>query len=59
MTLKIWRSANKSNENDFAEFYCAKTLIGHEHSVSFVHNIKDTDISVSCSRDSTIKFWDR
>ncbi len=59
MTLKLWKSANKTNEHDFAEFYCAKTLIGHEHSVSFVYNIEETDITVSCSRDKTIRFWDR
>ena len=59
MTLKLWKSANKTNENDFPEFFCLKTLIGHEHSVSYVYNIKDTDITVSCSRDTTIRFWDR
>ena len=59
MTLKIWKSANKTNQFDFAELYCLKTLIGHEHAVSFVYNIKDTDITVSCSRDKTIRFWDR
>ena len=59
MTLKMWKSANKTNEFDFQEFYCAKTLIGHEHAVPFVYNIKETEITVSCSRDKTIKFWDR
>lgn len=59
MTVKIWRSANKTNEFDFPSFFCQKTLIGHEHSVSFVYNIKDTDITVSCSRDTTMRFWDR
>lgn len=59
MTLKIWKSGNKTNENDFAEFSCVKTLIGHEHAVSFVYNIPSTEVTVSCSRDKTIKFWDR
>ena len=59
MTIKIWRSANKTNESDFNSFYCQKTLIGHEHSISYVYNIDNTDITVSCSRDKTIKFWDR
>ena len=58
MTIKLWRSANKTNKNDFSQFFCFKTLIGHEHSVSFVYNIPDTEITVSCSRDKTIKFWD-
>lgn len=59
MAIKIWKSANKTNEHDFAEFFCYKTLIGHEHAISFVYNIKDTIITVSCSRDTTIRFWDR
>lgn len=59
MTLKMWKSSNKTNEFDFAEFQCIKTFIGHEHTVSFVYNIKNTEISVSCSRDKTIRFWDR
>lgn len=59
MTLKIWWSSNKTNVFDFPEFFCHKTLIGHEHAVSFVFNIKDTVITVSCSRDKTIRFWDR
>ena len=59
MRIKIWKSANKTNEFDFAEFFCFKTLIGHDHSVSYIHNIDDTEITVSCSRDKTIRFWDR
>lgn len=59
MTVKLWRSANKTNPFDFPEFFCVKSLIGHEHAVSFVYNIHDTQITVSCSRDKTIRFWDR
>ena len=59
MAIKIWKSANKSNEHDFAEFYCFKTLLGHDHAVSFIFNIPETEITVSCSRDKTIRFWDR
>lgn len=59
MSIKLWKSSNKTNEFDFAEFICHKTLIGHEHAVSFVYNIPSTEITVSCSRDKSIKFWDR
>ena len=34
-------------------------MIGHEHAVSYVHNIAETVVTVSCSRDKTIRFWDR
>ena len=59
MSIKLWKSANKTNAFDFADFYCVKTLIGHEHSISTVFNVIDTDIIVSCSRDKTLKVWDR
>jgi len=59
MSIKLWKSANKTNAFDFADFYCIKTLIGHEHSISTVLNIPGTDIVVSCSRDKTLKVWDR
>lgn len=59
MSIKLWKSANKTNPFDFADFYCVKTLIGHEHSISTVFNVPDTDIVVSCSRDKSIKMWDR
>lgn len=59
MSIKLWKSANKTNPFDFADFYCIKTLIGHEHSISTVFNVPDTDIVVSCSRDKTLKVWDR
>lgn len=59
MSIKVWKSANKTNEVDFPEFYCFKTLIGHEHSISFVFNVVETDILVSCSRDKTLKLWDK
>lgn len=59
MSLKIWKSANKSNAFDFREFYCFKTLVGHEHSVSSLINLPETDLTVSVSRDHTIRVWDR
>lgn len=59
MSIKLWKSANKTNDVDFPEFYCVKTLIGHEHSISFVFNVVETDILVSCSRDKTLKLWDK
>jgi platelet-activating factor acetylhydrolase IB subunit alpha len=59
MSIKIWKSANKTNEHDFKEFFCLKTLLGHDHAVSFIYNIPETEITVSCSRDKTIRFWDR
>ncbi len=59
MQIKLWRSSNKTNETDFSNFTCYKSLIGHEHAVSKVFNILETDITVSCSRDKTLKFWDR
>lgn len=59
MSIKLWKSANKTNPFDFADYYCVKTLIGHEHSISTIYNIPDTDFVVSCSRDKTIKIWDR
>ena len=42
MKIKLWKSTNKTNETDFANFACYKTLIGHEHAVSKVFNIKGT-----------------
>lgn len=59
MSIKLWRSANKTNAFDFADFYCVKTLIGHEHSISTVFNVPNSDVIVSCSRDKTLKIWDR
>lgn len=59
MTIKLWKSDNKTNPNDFAQFLCFKTLVGHEHAISMVYNIPETNISVSCSRDKTLKMWDR
>lgn len=58
MTIKLWKSSNKSNSADFTNFFCFKTLIGHEHAVSFIYSIPETNIISSCSRDKTIKFWD-
>ena len=57
MTLKIWKSKNKDNPLDFEQFYCAKTLVGHEHSISKIQVIENTQMAVTVSRDCTIKFW--
>ena len=59
MSIKLWRSANKGNAFDFAEFFCARTLVGHEHSVSALLNVPETDFTVSVSRDKTVRLWDR
>ena len=59
MSVKIWKSGNKTNSFDLNEFYCHKTLLGHEHIVSGVVSIKDSDYTVSVSRDNTIKIWER
>lgn len=59
MSIKVWKSGNKTNAFDFGEFYCAKTLLGHEHSVSGLLNLDDTELTVSVSRDKTIRVWDR
>ena len=57
MTIRIWKSKNKQNSLDFDQFYCSKTLVGHEHSVSQIRVIENTQFAVSVSRDCTIKFW--
>lgn len=59
MTIKIWASSNKSNANDFPEFMCVKTLIGHDHSISSIFNLPDMELLISCSRDKTIKVWEK
>lgn len=59
MTIKSWNSSNKTNPFDFPEFTCTKTYIGHEHLISYLLNIKDTDFLISCSRDKTIRLWDK
>lgn len=57
MTVRIWKSKNKQNPLDFDAFYCAKTLVGHDHSVSKIKVIENTQIAVTVSRDCLIKFW--
>lgn len=59
MAIKIWRSANKTNAFDFREFYCFRTMVGHEHSISALMNLPDTSLTVSVSRDKSIRVWDR
>ncbi len=59
MSIKIWRSANKTNAFDFREFYCTRTMVGHEHSISALMNLPDTSLTVSVSRDKSIRVWDR
>ena len=59
MSIKIWKSGNKTNSFDLNEFYCHKTLLGHEHIVSGLVSIKDTEYTISVSRDKVIKLWER
>jgi platelet-activating factor acetylhydrolase IB subunit alpha len=58
MTVRLWKSKNKQNALDFDQFYCSKTLVGHDHSVSQIKVLENTQFGVSVSRDCTIKFWD-
>ena len=59
MAIKIWRSGNKTNAFDLKEFYCQKTLLGHEHIISGLICLEDTDLTISVSRDKSIRIWDR
>lgn len=59
MAIKIWKSGNKTNAFDLNEFYCARTLLGHEHIVSGLISLDDTELTISVSRDKTIRIWDR
>lgn len=59
MSVKIWKSGNKTNAFDLNEFYCMKTLLGHEHIVSGLVSLDDTELTISVSRDKTIRIWDR
>lgn len=59
MSIKVWKSGNKTNQFDLNEFYCHRTLLGHEHIVSGLISIDDTEFTISVSRDKTIKVWDR
>lgn len=58
MTVRLWKSRNKQNALDFEQFFCAKTLVGHDHSVSQVKVLEGSQFAVSVSRDCTIRFWD-
>lgn len=58
MTVRLWKSRNKQNALDFEQFYCAKTLVGHDHSVSQVKVLQGSQFGISVSRDCTVKFWD-
>lgn len=59
MSLRVWQSAVKDNPYAFTEFICVRVLIGHEHAVSGLVNILDTDFTISCSRDCSLRLWDR
>lgn len=59
MSIKIWKSGNKTNAFDLNDFFCARTLLGHEHIVSGLIGLDDTELTVSVSRDKTIRIWDR
>jgi len=49
MAIKLW---------NMETFTVAKTLQGHEHEVSGLAFVPDTDFLLSCSRDQSIRFWD-
>lgn len=59
MRILVWGSFNKTNLLDFADFAQLRTLLGHEHSVSRVLLVPGRDMLLSCSRDKTIKLWDK
>ena len=59
MSIKIWKSGNKTNAFDLNEFYCHKTLLGHEHIISGLVSLDDQEFSISVSRDKTVRIWDR
>lgn len=59
LSLRIWQSNNKSNALAFGDFACLRTLIGHEHAVSCIVNVPESDLTLSCSRDTTLRLWDR
>ena len=59
MSIKIWKSGNKTNAFDLNEFYCHKTLLGHEHIISGLVSLEEHELSISVSRDKTIRIWDR
>ena len=50
MTVRLWKSKNKQNSLDFDQFYCSKTLVGHDHSVSQIKLLENTQFAVSVSR---------
>lgn len=49
LTIKLWELKN---------YTCARTLVGHEHSVSTVQFSDHGDFILSASRDKTIKLWE-
>lgn len=58
MTLKIWKdSKNDSNINP-QDLVCFSTLVGHEHTVSDLVNINETELIISVSRDKSLRVWD-
>ena len=50
LTIKLWDPGN--------EYTNAKTLHGHDHSVSAVRFTPDGDKLVSASRDKTLRIWE-
>lgn len=59
MTLRVWQGVHKGAERDFTDFSCFHTLIGHEHAVSAILNLPNSGLTISCSRDTTLRLWDR
>ena len=49
LTIKLW---------NLETYKVTKTLQGHEHEVSGLSFIPNSDYLLSCSRDQSIRFWD-
>ena len=49
LAIKLW---------NLETFTVSKTLQGHEHEVSGLALVQETDFLLSCSRDQSIRFWD-
>lgn len=50
LSIRLWDINN--------EYQCCKTLVGHEHNISYVEFILKDDYLLSCSRDKTIRLWE-
>ena len=57
MTIKLWKSSKSNQSNSFSDFVCFKTFVGHDHSISDLCDIVNSELLVSVSRDRCIKIW--